>query len=244
MGASCSPDLCNLYAFAYELAFLRTNVHEYLAPPTEENQADRDTAGEVLLALLYYKRYLDDILCISHIGDTARDLLWRAGYLRAGTIFPPWIPLQNTSLVTFRSGNFMDIHFRWNPEGRRLFASLYDKRRNTYFRGRITLLTLPIAHSCLARTCKHTVVTSQLWRFRTLCTVWEDWAEAATEFCQRFLDAGYTAEELRHGVNLVLPRVAPYYGQKVTTLRHHLPIIECAKPRRPGPPPHQRRRVA
>ena len=137
-------------------------------------------------------------------------------------IFLLFIPIQDTSAPDITNGNFMDVKIDWIPGSDIYVTSLYDKHRNNYFPGRLTLLTIPTAHSCLSHSSKYGVVTSQLWRFRTLCMSEDDWLDAASDFCGRFLAAGYTVAELRPRVARILPRIHPYFGVRRTVLRDRL----------------------
>ena len=217
MGASCSPDLVNLYAFYYEFRFLTQATQRY--------RINRAEATFLLAKTRFFRRFLDDIiLCTLFRGKVNIARLFTLGNLVPGIlgIYPRCLDIQDTSLEDQSTGHFMDLHIRWHPSTRIFTTAVFDKRKSPQYRTIPTILTVPSAHSCLSETCKLAVIFSQLWRFRTLCNTVDGWLEATVDFCARFRQAGYDEAIFMPKVFKATHKVAPFLGCKPNVLRDRL----------------------
>jgi hypothetical protein len=71
MGASCSPDLCNLFAFAYELEYSGRLASAY----AQDLPGVRQRVSFLLANLRFFRRFLDDILMLTFASSVV-PLMW------------------------------------------------------------------------------------------------------------------------------------------------------------------------
>jgi hypothetical protein len=96
-------------------------------------------------------------------------------------IYPSCLEIQDTSTGSEFGGSFMDIDIQWYSPVRAFQTGVFDKRTSPQYRDIPNIITVPSAHSCLAETCKWTVIFSQLWyshgldnsHCRFLCTLYQ-----------------------------------------------------------------------
>eukprot|EP00884_Botryococcus_braunii_P019881 jgi/Botrbrau1/6577/Bobra.0189s0004.1 len=220
MGASCSPDLVNLYAFFYELNFLTRATTMYSGMGVHPPRVDEAT---LLLAFLrFFRRFLDDIILITIYSDKQLiSSLFSTGDLVQAVpgIYPLCLAIQDTSLPDQSNGHFMDLDIRWHYPTRNFITGVFDKRNSPEYSPIPHIHTVPSAHSCLAEQCKLGVIFSQLWRFRNICTTADGWLTATVDFYHRFRQAGYPANVILRRLYKALYRIAPFLGQKPQILR-------------------------
>jgi hypothetical protein len=222
MGASCSPDLVNLYAFWYEFRFLTRATTMYsgmwVAPP----RPLVDEATLLLAFLRFFRRFLDDIILITIYKD--QDLISRlfslGNFVQAVPgIYPLCLAIQDTSLPDQSNGHFMDLDIRWHYPTRNFITGVFDKRKSPEYSPIPYIHTVPSAHSCLADTCKMGVIFSQLWRFKNVCTTADGWLTATVDFYHRFRQAGYPDAVIFPRLLRAISIIAPFLGKKPKVLR-------------------------
>jgi hypothetical protein len=152
-----------------------------------------------------------------------------SGPIGAPGIYPVCLAIQDTSSGTEFGGEFMDLDIQWFQPTSGFHVGVFDKRQSPQYRAIPWIITVPSAHSCLSEICKWGVVFAQLWRFRLLCTTPAAWIQATRGFYFRFVRAGYAAQETRHKILRIIPRIAPYYGVSNLMLRdaflHAIPAL-------------------
>lgn len=217
MGASCSPDLVNLFAFYYEYRFLTSVLDLYRGEYLQQQQAKL-----LLLNIRFMRRFLDDIILPTVFPDRAWiHALFTMGGLVPGVhgIYPACLSIQDTSSDNGPGGEFMDLNIEWFQPTSGFHVGVFDKRQSPQYRAIPWIITVPSAHSCLSEICKWGVVFAQLWRFRLLCTTPAAWVQATRGFYIRFIRAGYEAHATRHRILRIIHRIAPFYGISNLTLR-------------------------
>lgn len=214
MGASCSPRICDMYLLSYEFDFFQQLTRMYV------DAIYLHTAQEVLRAFAFYRRFLDDCFTLTQIPLLCRSLMSNTQAFRGSDggivqgIYPTtFLPLNDTSLPDTSVGHFMDLEVEYSTEGGGVIQTrVYSKRAHNYFKGRLSLITVPSVHSNLYSGCQFGVVTSQFVRFSYLTTTVEPWLYACMDFCRRFLEAGYTEGKLLRQALNVIPRVSSNFG--------------------------------
>ncbi len=107
----------------------------------------------------------------------------------------------------------MDVEVRYSPlAGGIVETHVYSKRANSYFRGRLNLITVPSAHSNLSSGSKLGVITGQLIRFHYLTMTVDPWLHATIEFCHRFRAAGHSERTLLRRIYKTIPRLSANFG--------------------------------
>jgi hypothetical protein len=239
MGASCSPNICDMYLLSYEYSFFERLTELW------QVQNHRHTATRVLRAFAFYRRYLDDCFTITQDPECCRALMsntqvvqGRDGSVVSGIYPTGFLPLNNTSLPDTHIGQFMDVEVRYSPLGGGLVDTrVYSKRSNNYFQGRLNLITVPSAHSNLSYGSMLGVVTGQLIRFHYLTMTVDPWLQATLEFCHRFRAAGHLERALLRRISTLLPRLSTNFGVTANALAarsRHCYFREFPPPRRLG----------
>jgi hypothetical protein len=170
MGTDCAPFLANLYLFACEHRWIRTQVRE----------------GRVALARQFRRvsRYIDDLLAVDDGGMVER--WWRE-------IYHPSLVLKKENDDDWRT-HFLDLNLVLNDG--KIKLSLYDKRDDFPFEVRC----FPDLSGNIHGSRAHGVIVGQLQRFAKGNDHYSRFRQRAVALTRRLERQGFSRERLTRRV--------------------------------------------
>jgi hypothetical protein len=172
MGVSCAPYLANLMLFMYELEFFDAFISKH-------DPIRNKPARQLLWKLSCCTRYIDD-LWNPLVPKTKFQSITRQMY-------PTWLQLGDPESEGTMV-DYLDMTI-WQQDGT-WQSKLYDKRVELQAKG-LKLNKFPYPETKITTRCKYGVISSQLHRFKTVCTQTSQFLDAATTLYTEYIDKGY-----------------------------------------------------
>jgi hypothetical protein len=174
MGTNAAGYLANLFCLSYEMDFLRGLVRE------ERWELAKNVATKCV-------RYIDDLLTLG--WKEFREYI----YLPEGIYPKGQLDLQQTG--SGFSLDYMDLLIKQNTR-QGLSTAIYDKRLDKQF-DKIKVIRYPHIRSALSEQSKYGIVTSQMARAHTLCTLPIDFAYNVALVMHRMYVKEYNTHKVR-----------------------------------------------
>ena len=131
-------------------------------------------------------------------------------------IYPTWLqlgdPESEGNIV-----NYLDMSI-WQQDGT-WQSKLYDKRVELQAKG-LKLNKFPHPETKITTRCKYGVISSQLHRFKTVCTQTSQFLDAATKLYTEYIDKGYDQRLVDKRVYKFLTRERDTLTIKPTAIKY------------------------
>ena len=201
MGVSCAPYLANLMLFMYELEFFDDFISTH-------NPIRNKTARQLLWKLSCCTRYIDDLWNPLVTKEKFQSFTRR--------IYPTWLQLGEPESEG-KIVNYLDRSI-WQQDGT-WQSKLYDKRVALQSKG-LKLNKFPHPDTKITTRCKYGVISSQLHRFKTVCTQTSQFLDAATKLYTEYIDKGYDQRLVDKRVHKFLTRERDTLTIKPTAIKY------------------------
>ena len=219
MGVSCAPYLANLMLFMYELEFFAAFISEH-------DPIHNKPTRQLLWKLSCYTRYIDD-LWNPLVPRTKIQSITRQMY-------PTWLQLGDLESEGAKV-NYLNMTI-WQQDGT-WQSKLYDKRVELQAKG-LKLNKFPHPETKITTRCKYGVISSQLHRFKTVCTQTSQFLDAATILYTEYIDKGYDQRLLDKRVNKFLRREHPHDQTNSNQVSYQKQQLQACKQSQEVDPKH------
>ena len=201
MGVSCAPYLANLMLFMHELEFIDAFISKH-------EPIRNKPACQLLWKLSCCTRYIDDLW---------NPLVTKAKFQSiTRRIYPTWLQLGEPESEG-KMVNYLDMSI-WQQDGT-WQSKLYDKRVGLQSKG-LKLNKFPHPDTKITTRCKYGVISSQLHRFKTVCTQTSQFLDAATKLYTEYIDKGYDQRLVDKRVYKFLTRERDTLTIKPTAIKY------------------------
>jgi hypothetical protein len=215
MGVSCAPYLANLMMFMYELEFFDDFISTH-------NPIRNKTARQLLWKLSCCTRYIDDLWNPLVTKEKFQSFTRR--------IYPTWLQLGEPESEG-KIVNYLDRSI-WQQDGT-WQSKLYDKRVALQSKG-LKLNKFPHPDTKITTRCKYGVISSQLHRFKTVCTQTSQFLDAATTLYTEYIDKGYDQRLVDKRIHKFLSRERDTLTIKPTAIKYRYQKQQLRARKLPG----------
>lgn len=192
MGTNCAVYVANFYLFTYELAFLRKLIAQ--------------NRTEEVKQLMYYSRYVDDLL----VNETDGALVRFQSYIDDDKepIYPRELKIQRSEIG--RQLAFLDLWIFENSDHKRFVTRVFDKRSLAKY-AKVPMSRFPHISSQLASRVHYGIVTSQCYRYMRICSYRSDFRACFLQLVQALRNKGYTRKRIYARLRFFVKQNLPFY---------------------------------